>query len=74
MATVSSKGQITVPKAVREALGLEAGTEISFELQPGGVVLRKEISEAVLQRWKGHLKGQAAGRSTDEVILEMRGE
>ncbi len=39
--TISSKGQITVPVEVRAALGLRPGTRVLFELQPGGVLLRK---------------------------------
>jgi AbrB family looped-hinge helix DNA binding protein len=39
--TISSKGQITVPAEVRAALGLRPGTRVLFELQPGGVLLRK---------------------------------
>ena len=39
--TVSSKGQITLPAKVREALGLASGTPVQFELTRGGVLLRK---------------------------------
>jgi antitoxin PrlF len=74
MAIVSSKGQVTLPKHVREALGLRPGTELSFEVQPGQVILRKEVPEGRLARWRGHLREGAAGRSTDDVITEMRGE
>ena len=74
MALVSSKGQVTLPKQVREALGLQAGSELSFEVQPGHVILRKKVSEGRLARWRGRLREQAAGRSTDDVITEMRGE
>jgi AbrB family looped-hinge helix DNA binding protein len=38
---ISSKGQITVPVAVRDQLGLDAGTEIEFVLRDGEAVLRK---------------------------------
>jgi antitoxin PrlF len=42
-ATVTSKGQITVPKEIRERLGLERGETVSFELVADGTVrLRKE--------------------------------
>jgi AbrB family looped-hinge helix DNA binding protein len=37
---LSSKGQITVPKPVREALGLAPGEEVVFELRQGEAVLR----------------------------------
>jgi antitoxin PrlF len=36
MATMTSKGQITVPKEVREALGLKAGTRVSFVRDESG--------------------------------------
>lgn len=39
--TISAKGQITVPAAVRRRLGLSAGTPVTFELRREGVLLRK---------------------------------
>jgi antitoxin PrlF len=41
LATVTSKGQITLPKAVREALGLSAGDPVLFEEVNGMVTLRR---------------------------------
>jgi antitoxin PrlF len=36
IATITSKGQITIPAEIRQALGLDAGTQIAFEeLAPG---------------------------------------
>jgi AbrB family looped-hinge helix DNA binding protein len=37
-ATVTSKGQITIPKEVRETVGLQAGHRVSFEVREDGVV------------------------------------
>jgi AbrB family looped-hinge helix DNA binding protein len=37
-ATMTSKGQITIPKEVRETLGLQAGHRMSFEVREDGVV------------------------------------
>ena len=37
-ATITSKGQVTIPKEVREALGLETGDRIEFALEPDGSV------------------------------------
>jgi len=31
----SSKGQIVIPKAIREALDIRSGTELNVELLPG---------------------------------------
>ena len=39
--TISSKGQITIPIAVREKYGLAAGDKVLGELRPEGFVLRK---------------------------------
>jgi AbrB family looped-hinge helix DNA binding protein len=36
-ATMTSKGQVTIPKEVREALGLEAGHRIAFHLREDGI-------------------------------------
>lgn len=38
MATVTSKGQVTIPKEVRDALGLEVGHRVSFQLREDGVI------------------------------------
>ena len=40
-ATLTSKGQLTIPKEVREALGLEAGDRVYFTVHQGGAVLTK---------------------------------
>jgi AbrB family looped-hinge helix DNA binding protein len=37
-ATVTSKGQITIPKEVRKSLGLEAGHRVSFQIRENNVV------------------------------------
>jgi antitoxin PrlF len=40
-ARMTSKGQVTVPKAVREALGLEAGDQVVFRLEAHRATLAK---------------------------------
>ena len=40
VATLTAKGQVTVPKAVREALGLRQGDRLSWELEDGSVRVR----------------------------------
>ena len=48
--TITSKGQTTVPKAVREALGLEAGTQVEWVLDDGKATVtpRKALRAADL--------------------------
>jgi AbrB family looped-hinge helix DNA binding protein len=44
--TISSKGQITVPKGVRERYALLPGTEVEFEFRDDGALLRKRRGES----------------------------
>lgn len=69
---ISSKGQVTVPAAVRDALGLDAGTVVEFVVREGDVVLRKGSgSDHPVDRVFGRLK---LGRPVDEVIDDLRDE
>lgn len=74
MATVTSKGQITLPRAVREALGLGAGAEVDFELRGDGVLLRKKLSPEAFGRWRGYLATHGIQATTDELMVELRDE
>ncbi len=40
---VGPKGQVVIPKAMREELGIEPGDEVDFELVDGGVVVRRAV-------------------------------
>ena len=46
-ATVAERGQITLPKAVRDALGLTKGSKLKVELIDGRIVLRKDVNDAL---------------------------
>lgn len=48
-ATITSKGQVTIPKRIRDQLGLDAGTEIEFVLEDDGTVLVKQKKPAMEQ-------------------------
>jgi AbrB family looped-hinge helix DNA binding protein len=75
---ITSKGQVTIPQAIREAAGLLPGCEVEFRLEDGVVRLlpatvRKGLSrgERIVQR----LRGSATVRmSTDEIMALTRGE
>ena len=54
-ATVAERGQITLPKAVRDALGLTKGTKLKVELDGDRIVLRKDVNDA-LSRVRGRFK------------------
>ena len=40
--TITTKGQVTIPLEIRERLGLLPWTEVEFEVQGDGVVIRKK--------------------------------
>jgi AbrB family looped-hinge helix DNA binding protein len=48
-ATVTSKGQITIPKRIRDRLGLESGTEVTFVLHGDEVTLRPKSGDSLDQ-------------------------
>lgn len=70
-ATVAERGQITLPKAVRDALGLTKGTKLQVEIENGRVVLRKDVGDA-LSRVRGRFK-LPPGVTTDDIMRELRG-
>ena len=39
VATMTAKGQITLPKAIRQALGVDVGAKVAFELHENGRVI-----------------------------------
>ncbi len=74
MATVTSKGQVTLPKDVRQALGVDVGGQIEFEIRASEVVLRRRIPDDVFDAWRGYLAGKTPWGSTDEMMADLRGE
>ena len=73
--TVTSKGQVTIPKPVRDRLGIAPGNAVDFELRPDGqVVLVKVDGGRPISRFEP-LRGRAgSGLSTDEIMALTRGE
>ena len=68
-ARVTSKGQLTIPKDVREALGLRAGDRVFFTVRDGGAVLAKvpdflELSGSV------PVPPELSGKSWNEIREE----
>jgi antitoxin PrlF len=70
-ATVAERGQITLPKAVRDALGLTKGTQLKIEIDGARIILRKNVDDAI-SRARGRFK-LPAGVTTDDVMRELRG-
>lgn len=48
LATVSSKGQIILPKAIRERLGLTPGSKLNVEIADNGTLIVKPVTTTAL--------------------------
>jgi antitoxin PrlF len=71
-ATVAERGQITLPKVVRDALGLTKGTKLKIELDGGRIVMRKDVDDA-LSRLRGRFKLAEGFTNTDDAMRALRG-
>jgi len=71
--TLTSKGQVTIPKKVRELLGIGPGSSVDFELTPAGeVVLRPVKSRGRRPQSRfGKLRGRATVKMSTEAILAL---
>lgn len=63
-ATVAERGQITLPKAVRDALGLTKGTLLKVELDGSRIILRKSVDDAI-SKARGKFALDGFGSSED---------
>ncbi len=71
-ATLSERGQITIPKKIREDLGLEPGAVLDFVEDGGEIRLRKVLAENPISAWKG--RGcLPCGGSVDDYLRNVRG-
>lgn len=48
-ATLTSKGQTTIPKEIRDGLGMKTGDRLSFTLMPDATVLMRVKSKSVME-------------------------
>jgi AbrB family looped-hinge helix DNA binding protein len=52
-ATITSKGQITVPREVRRALGVRSGDKLLFETDGKGIRVRPVRSKSAFSKYRG---------------------
>jgi antitoxin PrlF len=70
--SVSEKGQVTIPKAIRERLGLRPGTVLDFKAENGRLIGTKAVNEDVFRKWRG--RGRLPTNLTvDEYLRQARG-
>lgn len=74
-ARVTSKGQVTVPKEIRDALGIRAGDSLVFEVENGGARVRADREPVSFADYAGAWR-EGEGMTWEEInaqIREMRG-
>ncbi len=73
---ITSKGQVTIPQAVREQVGWRPGDDVDFVVTDGEVrIVRNPAKSDRGRRIANHLWGRATVRmTTDEIMALTRGE
>ncbi len=74
--TVTSKGQVTVPKTIRDYLGLKAGSAVTFERLSSGEIVIRAVSSR--KKRPGSVFAKLRGRATvqmttDQIMALTRG-
>ena len=70
-ATLAERGQVVIPKAIRDQLGMTPGTLLTFTVQDGKLIVRKKVDDAI-SRARGMFK-LAPGETVDSIMQELRG-
>jgi len=72
---ITSKGQVTIPQAIREKLGLLPHSEVEFDVVGDSVRIRKAGRARRGDMIVEHLRGRGNTRiRTDELMALLRGE
>jgi antitoxin PrlF len=71
---ITSKGQVTIPLAMRQKLGLLPNTEVEFEIDRDAVRVRKAAVPRERDRGRAlveHMRGRGTRRITTEEIMKL---
>lgn len=73
---VGERGQVTIPKPIREKFGMGPDTEVDFQIVEGAIILRKVPELLKLEKWRGYCKDsfeELGFETVDEFIEDIRG-
>jgi AbrB family looped-hinge helix DNA binding protein len=73
---VGERGQVTIPKEIRDRFGIGADTEVEFHILKNTIILKKAPRKLNLAKWKGRCRDSFADlgyTSVDEYIEDVRG-
>lgn len=71
-ATVTSKGQVTIPVEIRRSLGVKAGDKLRFEPQENGYRVVRDADESVFEKWRGIGNFPGMGKGRDAIVAYFR--
>lgn len=71
-AKITSKGQVTIPKEIREKLGVHPGDDVGFEEKDNLLIISKVVTKSPFDKWVGKLK-HLEGRRSDDLVRKARG-
>jgi antitoxin PrlF len=73
--TVTAKGQVTIPKPVRDLLGIKPRSMVDFQRAPDGRIVLVKLGGKPRPSRFARLRGHAGkGLSTDAIMAMTRGE
>lgn len=74
--TLTAKGQVTIPKRIRDVLGLAPGSAVEFDVDEHGRIVICKAGEQRSRRDRfDHARGRATVRwRTDELMRLLRGD
>jgi AbrB family looped-hinge helix DNA binding protein len=69
-ATVAERGQVTIPKRLRDKLGIRAGATLEFSEERGRLIAVRSVTNDPVERVYGCIKLR---KGTDDLMRELRG-
>ncbi len=72
-AWVTSKGQVTIPKALRDKFGIVPGGKVDFVESADGIRLRKVVNPVAGRKVLGCLRNELAGHTIEAWMDDLRG-
>jgi antitoxin PrlF len=75
IATITSKGQITIPVEVRRQMGLLEGEQVEFEVEAGITTMRRFKNDSnPFAKWAGRLGGLASLQGAADWQRDLRSD
>lgn len=73
---IGERGQVTIPKDIRDRFGLGPDTEVEFRVVKDAITLQKKPKKLNLNKWKGYCKrtfSRLGYKSVDDFLEDVRG-